>query len=89
MYFGYIDATCCQTLERNLAQRIVPDARNEPDASSQRCQIVRDNRRRTAQREHHTMRQQFPLARKLVRQTVQNKIKVQFTGNGDIKAWHA
>ena len=47
-----------------------------------------DYRRRTAQREHHAIRKQFPFGRKLVRQTIQNKVKVQFTGNGDVKAWH-
>src|SRR2546429_4234108 len=47
-----------------------------------------DYRGRTAQREHHAIRKQFTLGRKLIRQTIQNKVKVQFTGNGDVKAWH-
>ena len=58
------------------------------DAASQRREIVGDDRGRTAQGEHHAVGQQFPLGRKFVGQTVEDEVEVQFSGDGDVKAWH-
>ncbi len=40
------------------------------------------------ERQHHAIDKEFALLRKFCRQSVQNQVKIQLTGNGDIKAGH-
>jgi len=65
---------------------IIPDTRNESNPVSQRGEIVRHNRGRAAEREHHSAGQKFAVAGKLFWQAVENQIEVQFARNGDVKA---
>ena len=73
-HLGDIDTPRGQTIERDLTQLIVPDARNESNLVSQGGEIVRHNRRRAAEREHHPAGQKFAVAGKLLRQAIENQI---------------
>ena len=87
-YARDIYAALLQAPQRDLAQRIVADARLKSDTAAKDGEIVGHDRRGGAQREHHAVRQQFAFGKKLFRQTVQNEVEIQFAGNGDIKPWH-
>src|SRR6201993_4433172 len=85
---AYIHATGGQPIDRNLAERIVADAGDKSYPASERAQIVRNNRGRTTQREHHVAREEFALRGEFRRQAVKNQIEVQFPGQREVKAWH-
>ena len=77
-----------QELLRQTLKRIVADTRLKPYATAQSRQIVSDNRRGRAQRKHHPVRKKFAFRRKLFRQSIQDEVEIQFSGDGDIEAWH-
>jgi hypothetical protein len=63
-------------LQRNLAGRIVADTRDESNATAECRKIMRNDSGRTAQREHHSIRENLTLGRKFGRQTVENQVKI-------------
>src|SRR5581483_1853642 len=84
-----IDTAVAENLERDLAKVIASKERLESDAAAERSEIVRKDGGGRSQGEDHSVCQQFTLGRKFGRQTVENKIEIQFARNGDVKAWHA
>jgi len=74
-----------QAIQCDLPQRVVSHLCDEADPAAERRQIMRHNRRRTSQRHAELGSQQFPFHRHLLRQSVENQIKVDLSGNGDIE----
>src|SRR5579864_2453681 len=85
---AYIHTTGGQPIDRNLAERVIADAGDKSYPASECGQIVRNNRGRTPQREHHVAREEFALRGEFRRQPVKNQIEIQFPGQRDVKAWH-
>src|ERR1700722_14561812 len=65
-YSRNIDRAPLQRLQRSLTQIVVSNARLKSNPAPHGREIVRPNRRRSSQGEHHPIRQQFPLPRKSV-----------------------
>ena len=84
----HIDPALLQSLERDLPEWIVADAGLKSDAAAERGQIVRHDRGRRAEREHHAVGKQFAFRRKLLGQAVEDEVEVQFAGDGDVETGH-
>jgi hypothetical protein len=82
---GDIDARVAEPAHGDLSEAVGADAGGKADLAAERCQVMGHDRRGTAQREHHLRGQQFALRRQRLRQTIQNQVEIQFTGNGNVE----
>ena len=67
---------------------VIANQRLKSDTASKRRKIMGDDCGRTAQGKHHAVGQQFPFRRKLLRESVEDEVEVQFSGDSDIKSRH-
>ncbi len=83
-----IDSTLLQAFERDGAERIFADAGLESYFAAECGQVVGNDRRRRSECQHHAVSKQFALWSELLRESVENKVQVQFAGYRDIESGH-
>ena len=72
-----VDAGLLKPLTAHFSQHIGTDSRAEGHAIAEKSQIVSENGRRAAQCEGKTSGQNFALFRQLLRQTVDNQVRIE------------
>lgn len=76
-----------QLLNRDGAQRVRPQPRNKSDLP-QRSQVVRENGGGTSQREREICGKQFSLSRHRSRQSIEDEVAIDLTGNAYVEFKH-
>ena len=87
-HLRYVDAALPKAIERDLAERIVADARLKPDTAAECSQVVSHDCGGGTEGQHHAVGEQFALGRELLGQTVEDEVEIQFAGDGDVKTGH-
>jgi len=77
-----------KSLKRDPAERIVSNARLKSHMAAECRKIMRDNRGRRAQGQRHAVGKELALWFELLRQSVQDEVKVQFAGDGYVETGH-
>src|SRR5579863_2593848 len=83
-----IDPGLAQAVESDVAEIVIADARLEADAAAEGSQVVSHDGGRGAKREGHAVGEQFALGSKLVGETVEDQVEVEFSGDGDVETGH-
>src|SRR5258708_40127977 len=82
---SYIDSGSEETCERQFSQLVVAHFRDESHPAAERREIVRYDRGRTSQRHAEPAGQQLALGRYLLRQAVEDQIKIDLSRDGNVE----